>query len=94
MSSCIKAINDEVNERKRKAEKREAVFAIQQKLQEKPPNLVRIHFPFFPRIFVTHELFSNKGNCKTSSRDYVRRNGPTRRKCEKSKDGEAKGSFI
>ena len=36
----IKTINDEVNESKRKAEKREAVFNIEKKLQERPPGLV------------------------------------------------------
>lgn len=36
----IKRINDEVNESKRQAETREAVFVIQQKLQEKPAHIV------------------------------------------------------
>ena len=43
----IKAINDEVNESKRKAENRDAVFKIQTKLEEKPPGLVKIDFIIF-----------------------------------------------
>ena len=34
-------MNDEVNESKRAAEKRQAIFSINKKLQERPSNLVR-----------------------------------------------------
>lgn len=36
-------MNDEVNESKRAAEKRQAIFSINKKLQERPSNLVRTY---------------------------------------------------
>jgi hypothetical protein len=48
----IKAINDQVNESKRNAEKRDAVYQVQVRLIGQPPNFVRNNYFDFPSYFL------------------------------------------